>query len=740
MQDPRLGTAPLDQQDDAEGIDLREIARVLNKHRWEILGLTLLVALIGALLVYRQTPLYQATATLLIERSPARFAPIQDPYIAYTEHYLYYETQYGLIKRRSIGERVVDELDLVARLQPSPGAPTRAGFSWKALLPADWFPTPQAPTEAQRREALVGMVVGAISVQPRDKSQLVDLKITHGDPKLAAELANAVARAFIQDNLEGRMEMVQQASSFLTERLVELKRQLEESENELKRFLEREQLVDASGIDSLANQELALVSEKLQAARRDRTTMENTFRQIQDALGRQALDLETVPGLLEYAQVQRAAEVLTGAERKVSELAARYGPLHPTMIEARTELDTARESFDQQLRLVIGIVEKRYRSAQAAERAAEAEFERVKDELREIDRQEFTLTALEREVETNRQLFEKFQTQFKETDAAGGVQTANARIIELARVPGAPVKPNKKRSIMLSLFFGLVLSIGLAFLLEHLDNTLKGAEDTERRLELPVLGMLPTLDERGQDRLAPLRQFRQEPKSTFAEAIRTIRTGVLLASLDQPSKVLLVTSSIPGEGKTTLSVNLSQALSEMKSVLLIDADMRRPMVAKAMENESGRGLSHFIAGEAELAQAVQRVSERFHVMPAGVVPPNPLELLSSPRFATALQRLGEKYDHIVVDCAPALVVSDAMVLSRLATAVVYVVRADATPTQAAQSGLKRLRRCGAPLIGAVVNRAARRSKPYYGKYSVYYEDSYYYASYYGAEQPAAEKA
>ncbi|MEM9304263.1 MAG: polysaccharide biosynthesis tyrosine autokinase, partial [Pseudomonadota bacterium] len=285
--------------------------------------------------------------------------------------------------------------------------------------------------------------------------------------------------------------------------------------------------------------------------------------------------------------------------------------------------------------------------------------------------------------------------------------------------------PNKKRSIMLAFFMGLALSIGLAFLLEHLDNTLKGADDTEQKLGLPVLGLLPSLKTQDKKDLSPLRQFMAEPKSAFAEAIRTIRTGVLLSSLDDEHKVVLVTSSVPGEGKTTLSMNLARALSEMKRVLLIDADMRRPMVAKALDGDAQKGLSHFISGESDLKECLQKASDALYVMPAGVVPPNPLELLSSARFASALDKLGDHYDHIVIDCAPTLAVSDAMVLSKLASSVIYVVRADATPTQAAQAGIKRLRRVGAHVIGAVVNRAVRKHRPYYGKYSNYYGDSYY---------------
>lgn len=723
-QDPRF--PELGQDEDSAGLDIREIWRIINKHKWSILGLTALVTLIGGLMVYREVPIYRATTTLQIERNPARVAPVQDWYTAYTEGYLYYQTQYGLIKRRAIAERVVQNLAMAPDPAAPPEPPQERGFSWKSLLPEDWFPEPRPPTAEERYDRVVNSVLNRIRVDSVDNTQLVRISIEHPQPEQAARLANAVAEAFIEDNLAGRVEMEERAASYLTERLVELREKLSASELALQDYLDQEQLVDVRGVDGLASQELTSATAKLTAARRDRSEIETVYRQIQSARSEPEIAVAEIPALLEYGPVQQANATAVTAEQKRAELARTYGPMHPKMIAAVSELEAARGALDRQIQRVIGSIEIRYETAVADERSAAVEVERIRAQLRELDRKEFTLEALQREVETNRQIFEKFQTQFKEADAAGNVSSANARIVEAARVPGAPVKPNKQRSLLMSLFLGLVASLGLAFLLEHLDNTMKSAEDVEQRLNIPVLGLLPNLKTKDHRDLSPLRHFAASPKTAFAEAIRTIRTGVLLSSLDDAHRILLVTSSVPGEGKTTLSMNLARALAEMKRVLLIDADMRRPTIARALdESTPPKGLSHFISGEAELLDCVREIAPNFHVMSAGVAPPNPLELLSSVRFAKALDNMADKFDHIVLDCAPALAVSDAMVLSKLATAVIYVVRSDSTPVQAAQAGLKRLRRCDAHVIGAVVNRALRRTRPYYGKYSYYYGDSYY---------------
>jgi capsular exopolysaccharide synthesis family protein len=231
---------------------------------------------------------------------------------------------------------------------------------------------------------------------------------------------------------------------------------------------------------------------------------------------------------------------------------------------------------------------------------------------------------------------------------------------------------------------------------------------------------------------SPLRQFDEHPKSAFSEAVRTVRTGVLLSAIDEPHKRLLVTSSVPGEGKTTLSVNLAQALGQMRRVLLIDADMRRPAVHRGLPDlAEGKGLSHLVAGTAEASECVRQLgSGNVWVLPAGPVPPNPQELLSSHRFQQTLDQLAHAFDHIVIDCAPACAVSDALVLSRLVHAVIYVVRSDATPWQIADQGLRRLKRVNAPLIGVVVNHVVPSKARYgrgYGKY--YYGGDGYYQDY-----------
>ena len=293
-----------------------------------------------------------------------------------------------------------------------------------------------------------------------------------------------------------------------------------------------------------------------------------------------------------------------------------------------------------------------------------------------------------------------------------------------------PVKPKKKLIVLIASFMGLFIGGLLAFLLEHLDSTLKKGADIEEKLGIPILGLLPLLalqkPSENEKAPTPLKYSQQNPKSFFTESIRTIRTGVLLSGLDNPHKIIVVTSSVPGEGKSTVSMNLASSMSELNRVLLIDADMRRPTVAKTWGLKTGsKGLSEFIAQNGDLNSCIHRVGDTSHqlyIMPSGLVPPNPLELLSSKLFANGLEVLATKFDHIVIDSAPALAVSDALLLSSLASGVIYVVRADETPIAAAKDGVKRLLKHDAHLIGGVLNSVRENEKAgyyggdYYGSY------------------------
>jgi capsular exopolysaccharide synthesis family protein len=338
----------------------------------------------------------------------------------------------------------------------------------------------------------------------------------------------------------------------------------------------------------------------------------------------------------------------------------------------------------------------------------------------------YKLAALQREVETNRQLYEVFLTRFKETAATSDLQPVNARIIDLAIVPLSPYKPNRKRYVQIALILSLMLGIGLALLIEYLDNTFKNSGTLEDKLKLPVLGVLPKLKNWGKDRSA-MHLFIKDSTSGFAEAVRTIRTGIMLSNIDIEQKVIVVTSSVPGEGKSLVSSNLATAVAQMKKTLLIDADMRKPVVAASYHlGKEAKGLSELVSMSSELSECIHKSDiELLDVLPSGKLPPNPLELLASNRFKLVIEELKKDYEYIIIDSAPVVAVSDPRVLARIADGVVFVVKADATSHQLAKKGVKKLLELDAHIVGTVLNQVTQSKKSKYGDY-----DSNYY-SYYG---------
>ena len=369
--------------------------------------------------------------------------------------------------------------------------------------------------------------------------------------------------------------------------------------------------------------------------------------------------------------------------------------------------------------MVAGI-ERNYQLAVANESSLQASFNRNKSQIQEISRKEFKLRELQREVDGHRALYDTFMTRLKETAATSDLDSANARVVDKAVVPAEPIKPKKSLIVIIAALLAGFIGVGLTLLLDALNNTFKSTEEVEGRLNVPVLGILPLIKNTERKDLA--RMFTSDKDKSFSESVRTIRTGVVLSGIDNPHKVMVVTSSIPGEGKSTVSVNLAFALGQMEKVLLIDADMRRPTLAKNFEFPVGTpGLANLIAGTAKLEDCIRTV-DGIDMLSAGTVPPNPLELLSSPRFAKAIEVLKAKYERIIIDSPPTQAVSDAVVLSTFANSLIYVIKSDSTHIPLVEKGVGQLLQNNAPVNGIVLNQVdIKKAKKYGYSYGGYYD-------------------
>jgi polysaccharide biosynthesis transport protein len=711
---------------DKDEIDLATYFRVISIHKWSIIGFATFITLLTVLYASSLEPIYEATATILIESQEDNLISIEDVYGPTGRYREYFETQNQILKSRHLAEKVIDALNIPKHPDYDPDIKKPPGlvqtfFSWFRKDSTDEAKV--APPDYIVRNGIVGRFIGNLKVAPVRDSKLIKVTFASRDPELSAAVPNKLADVYIYSNLQGRLDITKKASGTLTERLTDLKKNLQKSEKALQDFREKEKLIELGGVDSLDEKELDQITVGLVQARRNRTEAETIYRQVSALEGQPIEAFESIPAVLKDGSVQSARNSMSKAELKVSELSKRYGPKFPLMIAAKSELETTKNNLTTHILNVIKSIKKEYEVARAEESHLISEMNRTKRNVGELNRMGGQLQALERDVEGNRDIYETFLNRFKETSAVSDIQPVHARVVDPAMRPSGPSRPNKRRIILMALVLSLIIAIMIAFLIEALDNTMEDGQDVEEKLSLPVLGILAELKIWLNKDVKLLRYFTDNNHTAFAENIRTIRSSVLLSGLDDKQKVILITSSVPGEGKSMLAVNLALALGHMGSVLLIDCDLRRPSIKKVFGLDSNNiGLSHFMLGTHTLEQAIHSFkNERIHVMPAGNIPPNPLEMLSSQRFAKGLEAMKNNYDHIVIDSPPAVSVSDAIVLSRLVNQVIYMIKADETPYQLAQEGIKRLQKVEAPIIGAVLNQVSPpRKSSRYGYYYTYY--------------------
>lgn len=712
---PRLPSPATGSGSDEDTLDLMKLWNILWQARWMIAGLVLAACILTWLALRLVTPQFSATATLVIAGNPQvlAFQQLLEPGGNSNE---YLQTQLGLLKSRALTERVVRELDLINHPLYAPQEPDKPLIARDEL--PEWLPEwlkpqePVQPDEAARVRRVMLALNPAITASYVGRSQLIAVSVELPDPQLAADVANALAHGFISSQLDSNMTRSLSAADWMNKRLLELQENLRGAENRLQAYREAEGLVDLDGVSTISANELTLTGSKMIDARRERAEAQSQYRQVQ-ALGDDFERLASVPAVLGHPLIQQFKADRARAQARVEELSGRYGPMHPAMISATTELSAATASLHAQVQQVVAGIERNYQLAVANEQSLRESFDTNKTQIQDISRKEFRLRELQREVDSNRVLYETFLARLKETAATSDINSANAQVVDQAMVPTQPSKP--KKGLILAIAAGVagILGMGLAFLREALNDTFRTTEEVEARINVPLLGVVPLVTRGSRSQLAHL--FRLNEETRFCEAIRTLRTGLVLSDLDKPRQIVLVTSTLEAEGKSTVAVNLAFSVSHIERTLLIEADLRNPTLANnfALQPQAP-GLAELIAGQCSLEDCVRTVG-KLDILPAGTVPTNPQELLSSPRLAKILSALRSSYQRIIIDSPPSQVVSDALLLAKLSQALIYVIHAESTPIPLVKKGVSRLLHAKAPVIGVVLNQYDLSKAGRYGK-------------------------
>lgn len=731
---PTAATPPKPADGDGGGdavVHLSDYLRVLYKRRHAAATIFLLIFVSTCIYTFTATPSYSARVQILIEKEATNVVAFKEAVEQNQVTDDYYQTQYRILQSRALARRTLDALQLwhhplFAGDAPSTGvrAVLASAVGW---LPSFGKPEPRLPDETKAQSRAIDTFLNRVTVSPIRNSRLVDVSFGAPDPALAANIANGLARSYIEQNLEYKYLSSKEASDWLSARLAEQKQQVEKSEQALQRY--REQTNDAVSLEERQNivvQKLADLNTAVTRAKTERIEKETAYNQVR-ALQKDRGTIDDFPGVLSNAFVQQQKAELAELQRQQAQMSEKLGANHPDMVKIGLAIRSAEAKIQAEMTKIIEATRNDYQRALAQERSLSEALEQQKREALDLNRKGIEYNVLARDATTNRQLFESLMQRTKETGISGELRTSNIRVVDAAEVPRRPMSPDTRTNLVLGFLGGSMMAVGLAFFFEYIDNRIKSPEELSQHLGLPFLGIIPALF----DDEAPSLLCSDGVPPNFSEAFRTLRTNVLFSCADDGVHSLVVTSTAPSEGKTLVGSNLAIALAQTgMRVLLVDADMRRPRVHSVFDKPRHPGLSDFLVGHAKASQIVHATSVHgLWVVGAGTPPPNPSELLSSKRFADLLASLDRHFDWAIIDTPPIMAVTDAAIVSHLTTGVMFVVGAEMTNRYAAQRAVEQLTRSNGKLLGAVLNKVDLKHHGYY--YSQYYRTEYsdYYTSY-----------
>lgn len=720
-----------DDTDNNELIDLGHYLGIIKRYSIRILLLAIAFTVLVAILVMKMTPLYTSSTTLLIEAEKANVVSIEEVYGIDTKSKDYMATQFEVLKSRQIAEKTVESLSL---FENADFMPEENETSLVSDL-AEMFPfLPQKEkvelTEEQKvaklKRKATHLLMISTDVSLIKGTQLVRISVTTEKPSLSALIANTIAEVYIENYLQAKLDMTAKATSFLTDSIDGLKTKLDLAERNLVRFYETNQVVNIDGVVGLASDELERLNIQLSEAEVELKLNSVIFNQIKDSKAIE--DVARIPEVLNHPAVRDVRRDEGRALTRVSELSKVYGPKHPKMIAANAELSSIRDTLNTQITDLISSITTQYESSKQKVAQLQREVETSKAAFRSLAELDNKRKALEREVDINQQLYDSFFTRLKETDELGGLESANARVLDTALPSYTPSKPNKKLFIAAAFVLSLSFGIALAIVMETLNSGIRSVDDVEKKLGQRMLGLIPWLAHKKKTDL-PIRTFFDGKKHQFAEAVRTLRTSLSLLNIEKENQAILVTSSVPKEGKTTVSINLAFALGQLDKTILIDADLRRPSIGKQFNIPSYQpGVANLVLKSHSFEECLVRDEEsNIDILSAGTIPSNPQELLADKGFEELISKLKSEYKYVVVDTAPTQAVSDSMIVANSCDSVIYVVRADSTSDKVINNGLSRFLQVGHRLDGVVLNQVNLRKSDVAQRYAGFY-DQYGYTS------------
>ena len=705
---------------------IRDYWVILTKQRWTIIAFASVVLILTTIATFKTTPIYDAVGRIAINRESADALPFKDSAsnpVADEDYTIAMETQVRILHSDNLAMRVIRKLGL-------DNNPNFTGIS-KPQTASNELPTTSPTIDTRQESELINTFRTGLKVATVNNTRLIEIHYLNPNPRLAADIVNTIVSSYVEQNYQTKFESAMQTSDWLSRQLADLKLKVETSQEKLIRFQREKGIVGIDEKQNLTTSKLDELSKELTSTEADRIQKEANYELA--ATGNPELMARSPSEMLGHLREREST-----LKQEYAQLKTQFGAGYPKVVEVKNQLDQIQGDMDAEVKRMATQIKNEYLAAQQRENMVLARMEGQKREANELNQNAIEFNILKRDVDANRQLYEGLLQKLKEASLEAGLHSNNIRVIDSARVPLAPSSPDIPRNLAIGLILGLCGGVGLAFLLESLDNTVRTPEQAEIASGLPSLGVVPQFLRVDTARLHPTKLSlangdsatrcaeliaHVRPNSEAAECYRSLRTSILLSALDSPPKVLLVTSPLPQEGKTTTSVNCAIVLAQRGSrVLLVDADLRRPGVHRAFGFDRKGGLSTVLAGTTTMESVLKSYPPiaNLHILPAGPPPPHPAELLDASKMRSLIADWRKEYDHVIIDTPPALSVTDPVILSVEADSIILVIRSGKTTKDALRRAGELLWQVNARVMGVVVNGIDLGSP-----------DHYYY--YYGAK-------
>ena len=741
-----------------ETFDLRDALRKIQRRKWLILAIVAIATTVTAMRVAQVPNVYQSTATIEVgRRMPKMGKDSMNFYYDFDNSEI--KTAIFILTSTPLLEDVAVNYKLDQNEQFMSGGQPRSLTSIFNRRQADAEKTKpdttdnalsdlelakenltvdeRSPEEHERLAPVVGRLRGGLQPVEKRNTRLIDLSFTHTNPEIAALVSNAVATSFMKRVFRKETKQFGDTAEWLNKSTRDLQAQMQKAEQALADYTRQNNIYSlADGKDNLTTTKLAELHGQAMKAETDRTLKQSLYEEVKKG------NVSKLPEAFSDATINDLQKKLGDLTVSAAQLGVKYGTRNPKFIEVQQQTDAVRKEIDEKVVKLEARLQAEYERAVRDENSLKAALNRAKAEAVQQNQTAIQLNVLKQQVETAKTIYTDFLQKTKQADIEKAEQSNHISIAQPAP-RGQKVGPNRTNTVLIAFLLSLAVGIGLAFLLDHLDNRIKTVDDVNRYVRLPALGVIPEINASAPRKLLNGLGVKQEKNGfalaggasnvaslterksahAVAEAYRSLRTSVLLAAAGRPPKTILVTSSQPGEGKTTTIVNTAICLSQLGAkVLLIDADMRRPRVHKAFGLNNRRGLSAYLSSNVRLRDLIQPTSvKNLSVLTAGLMPPNSADLVSSEKMRFMLNKLSHYYDHILIDSPPVHSVTDPLIMSRQVDGVMLVVHGGKSTRDMVQHARQELINVGAKIFGVVLNNVNVQQDGYQ-----YYYHRYYY--------------